>query len=265
MFLSDLTVGQYYHSDSILHRLDPRTKLLASLIFMTCLLLSRSLAEVLLHGSICLVGFYFSKIPIKLVLRNLKPFLWLFLITFCIHIFTTPGVSLFKMPLLGFQITEQGLTNGLTYSVRLSLFIICSALLTLTTAPIELTDSLEKLLSPLRRFKMPVHEFVLMITLSLRFLPLLIREAERIKNAQLSRGLSLDGNLLQRIKNIVPMILPLFVSVIRRANDLATAMEARHYIGGEGRTSFRQLRLRPADYRLMFFSMVYLMGVIFLV
>lgn len=264
-FLRDITLGQYYPADSFLHRLDPRSKLLASLIFMTCLLLPVRLNSILLQAGICVLGFYFSRIPAKMIIRNLKPFLWLFLITFGIHLFTTKGNAVVSIPFFGIKATEQGLLNGISYSIRLSLLIIFAALLTMTTAPIELTDSLDKLLSPLKRFRLPVHEFVLMITLALRFLPILIREAERIKNAQLSRGASLEGSLLQRVKNIVPMILPLFISAIRRAEDLAVAMEARHYVGGEGRTSYRKLAFSGGDYSLLAFSLAFLGGVLVLI
>ncbi len=264
MALKDITLGQYFPGNSFLHRLDPRSKLFASLIFMTCLLLSQELFLFLLLTGVCLLGFYLSEIPLSRILKNLKPFFWLFLITFCIHLFTTKGHEINRISFLGFGLSEEGLLNGLSYSLRLGLLIVFAAFLTMTTPPIEITDSLEKLFSPLKRFKVPVHEFVLMMTLSLRFLPLLILEAERIKNAQLSRGVSLEGNLLQRVKNIVPMILPLFISAIRRAEDLAVAMEARHYVGGEGRTSFRKLRFRKGDFGMLAFSSLTFFGVVLL-
>jgi len=264
MALKDITLGQYFPGNSFLHRLDPRSKLFASLIFMTCLLLSQKFFLFLLLAGICVLGLYLSEIPLSRMLKNLKPFFWLFLITFLIHLFTTPGKEFIHISIWGFSLSEEGFVNGLTYSLRLGLLIIFAAFLTMTTPPIEITDSLEKLFSPLKRFKVPVHEFVLMVTLSLRFLPLLILEADRIKNAQLSRGVSLEGNLLQRIKNIVPMILPLFISAIRRAEDLAVAMEARHYIGGEGRTSFRKLRFRRGDFGMLAFAGLACLGVVVL-
>lgn len=264
MALKDITLGQYYPGNSFLHRLDPRSKLLTSLIFMTCLLLSNKLFLLLVLLGVSVSGVYFSGIPFVRMLKNLRPFFWLFLITFLIHLFTTQGRELIRIPILGFSLSEEGFVNGVSYSLRLGLLIVFAGFLTMTTAPIELTDSLEKLLSPLKRFKVRVHEFALMMTLSLRFLPILILEAERIKNAQLSRGASLEGNLLRRVKNIVPMILPLFVSAIRRAEDLAVAMEARHYVGGEGRTSFRKLQFRRGDFGLLAFSMVALLAIVVL-
>jgi len=196
-----------------------------------------------------------------MVSKNLKPFFWLFLITFLIHLLTTRGTVLYSIPWLDWTITSEGMTNGTVYSIRLALLIIIAALLTMTTAPIELTDSLEKLFSPLKRVKVPVHEFALMMTLALRFIPILLREAERIRNAQLSRGLSLEGNLMHRVKNIIPMILPLMVAAIRRADELAVAMEARSYTGGSGRTTYRKLGFAPGDYVLLTGTMVCICGV----
>lgn len=263
-FLTDITLGQYYPGNSFLHRLDPRSKLLASLLFMTCLLLSNNWTLLGLHTGVCLLGIYFSKIPIQIILKNLKPFFWLFLITFAIHGLTTKGTALVDVPLLGLTVTQEGVFHGFSYSFRLALLIIFAALLTLTTEPIELTDSLEKLFAPLNRFKVPVHEFGLMMTLSLRFLPILLREGERIKNAQLSRGISLEGNIIRRVRNIAPMVLPLLVSAIRRAEDLAVAMEARHYVGGGQRTCFQKLEFGKRDVCLALFATTFLLGFVLL-
>lgn len=261
-FLNDITLGQYCPGNSFLHTLDPRSKLIASLLFMTGLLLSNSISLILLLGGICVVGIYFSEMPIKIISKNLKPFFWLFLITFAIHLLTTKGETILTVPFLGLSVTEEGFFNGITYSLRIVFLITFAALLSLTTAPIELTDSLERLFSPLKKLKVPVHEFALMMTLSLRFIPILIQEAERIKNAQLSRGVSLQGSLPRRVKNIIPMILPLFISAFRRAEDLAVAMEARHYVGGEGRTNYRRLVFKRADFGLLIFSGAILSGIV---
>lgn len=260
-FINDITLGRYYPGDSILHDLDPRSKLLASLLLMLSLFISINLWSLLLLFVICVLGFQVSGIPFSMASRNLKPFFWLFLITFLIHVLTTRGTVLYTLPLLNWTITSEGMTNGMLYSIRLGVLIIIAALLTMTTAPIELTDSLEKLFSPLKRLKVPVHEFALMMTLALRFVPILLREAERIRNAQLSRGLSLEGNLMRRIRNIVPMILPLMVAAIRRADELAVAMEARNYAGGSGRTTYRKLGFAPHDYALLAGTMVCVCGV----
>jgi energy-coupling factor transport system permease protein len=260
-FLNDITLGQYYPGNSFLHRLDPRSKLISSLFLMTSLLLCNNLSIILALGGICIVSVYLTKLPVKIISKNLKPFIWLFLITFGIHLLTTEGKTIASLSVLGLKISEQGLINGTTYSIRLAFLITFAALLTLTTPPIELTDSLERLFSPLKKFRVPVHEFSLMMTLSLRFIPILIREAERIKNAQLSRGVSLQGSLLQRVKNIIPMILPLFISAFRRAEDLSVAMQARNYVGGEGRTNYRRLEFKRGDFGLLIFSGAVMFGV----
>ncbi len=246
-FLKDITLGQYYPGNSYLHRLDPRSKLLTSLILMTGLLVSHNWTLILLEIGVCLLAVGFSKVPIGVFMRNLKWFVWLFLITFAIH---------------ALDLSEEGLRAGLLYTVRLVLLIVFAALLTLTTVPVALTDGLERLLAPLRRFKLPVHEFAFMMTLALRFIPILIQEGERVKNAQLSRGASLEGPLMRRIRNMIPMLLPLFISAIRRADDLAIAMAARNYTGGEGRTSYSQLVLCQADYITVMLSILMLSAVL---
>lgn len=259
-FLSDITLGQYYPGDSILHRLDPRGKLLASLVVMTCLLLSTELRLIVTQSVVVLAAICIAGIPFKIFAKNLKWFLWLFLITFAIHLFEISATA--TLPFLNFEIRDAGWLNGAVYTLRLALLIIMASLLTLTTSPIELTDGLERFFAPLKRLKVPVHELALMMTLSLRFIPILIREAERVKNAQLSRGASLQGSLLQRIRNIIPMLLPLFVSAIRRADDLAIAMTARNYLGGDGRTCYHRFAFGAQDIGLLLISAVWLIGIL---
>lgn len=252
-FLTDISLGQYFPGDSFIHRLDPRTKLIAIFCFMTALLVS--FEPIVLGGFavLLIVIIAGSRLPVALVLKNIRPFIWLFLLTVLVHLFWTQGRVLYTVPLLNLDITKEGLTLGLVYSVRLVLLIILAALLTLTTSPIELTDALEKMLGPLKRFKVPTHEIVMMLTLSLRFIPTLLEEALRLKNAQMSRGATFDGNLVQRIKSVVPLILPLFISAFRRADDLALAMDSRCYTGGEGRSSFKKLKFKMADYGVLVF------------
>jgi energy-coupling factor transport system permease protein len=261
-FLNDITLGQYYPGRSFLHALDPRSKLLASLILMTGLLVSNQIVLVLLFVGIAGAAVLCSGMPSLLILKNLKPFVWLFLFTFGFHLLATAGESFVELPVVGISLTIEGLFNGVLYTARLVLFLVFAALLTMTTAPIELTDSLEKLLAPLKRFKFPVHDFAIMLTLSLRFLPILIREAERIKNAQLSRGATLEGNIVVKIKNISPMVLPLFISAIRRAEDLAVAMEARCYVSGGSRSSFRQMMFAGRDFAVVLIAVSSLMTVV---
>lgn len=263
-FLTDISLGQYYPGDSFIHRLDPRTKLIAIFCFMTALLVS--FQPVVLGGFAILLIIIIasSRLPVALVLKNIRPFIWLFFLTVLVHLFWTQGQVLYTVPVVNLDVTQEGLTLGLVYSVRLVLLIILAALLTLTTSPIELTDALEKMLGPLKRFKVPTHEIVMMLTLSLRFIPTLLEEALRLKNAQMSRGATFDGSLVQRIKSVVPLILPLFISAFRRADDLALAMDSRCYTGGEGRSSFRKLKFKAADYVVLVFMFAVLVFLFFI-
>ncbi len=247
----DLTFGQYVPGNSFIHKLDPRTKLIASLILMTCFLLSDKLLNMFLFTGICTVTMFLTKISIRIILGNLRSFLWLVIFTFSLHLLLTPGEQLINIPFVGLVVTQQGLANGLLYSLRIMLLLVLAVMLTMTTTPIELADSIEKLGSPLKKLQIPVQEFALMLTLSLRFVPILLREAETIKEAQLSRGLLLETNVLQKIKNIIPMIIPLFVSSIRRAEDLAVAMEARSYTGSQGRTNYKKYTFTGNDFKTL--------------
>jgi len=247
-FLNDISLGQFYPVDSFVHRLDPRTKLIAIMLIMTGLLVSFKLT--VLSGFLAFSVFVvlLSRIPLTLVFRNLRPFLWLFLITISVHLFWTSGQVLATLPIINISITREGLMMGFIYSLRLALLVIFAAILTLSTSPIELTDALEKMLAPLKRFRVPTHEIVMMLTLSLRFIPTLLEEAQRLKNAQISRGATFEGSLIRRMRSIIPLVLPLFVSAFRRADELALAMDSRCYAGGEGRTSFKRLKFTAPDY-----------------
>lgn len=257
-FLNDISLGHYYPGDSFVHRLDPRTKLIAVMFFMSSLLISFEPIILALFVILSIGTVLLSKLPASVVFRNLRPFIWLFGLTVFIHMFWTKGEVIARVPLIQAQITREGLSMGLVYSLRLALLIVFAAILTLSTLPIELTDALERLIKPLKYFKIPTHEIVLMLTLSLRFIPTLMEEANRLKNAQISRGASFEGSLVQRIKNIVPLILPLFISAFRRADELALAMDARCYAGGEGRTSFKKLVFQRKDYSTLLFSILIL-------
>jgi energy-coupling factor transport system permease protein len=188
-----------------------------------------------------------SRLPVNLVLRNIRPFLWLFTLTIIIHLVWTSGRILYHIPILNLDITYEGLQLGLRYTARLVLFILLATILTLSTSPIEMMDALERMGRPLQRWHVPVHELTLMLSLSLRFVPTLMEEAMRIRNAQLSRGAHFEGSLVKRIRSLVPMLLPLFISAFRRADELAYAMDARGYTGGDGRTCFTVLKFRLAD------------------
>ncbi len=251
-FFSDITLGQYYPGDSAVHRLDPRCKLFAALCLITSLMLSYSPLVLAALTLMLLLIIHLARLPFALVVKNLRPFLWLFAVTWIIHLFWTSGRILWIIPGVNAEITWEGAVWGGIYVARLALLIAAAALLTLTTAPLELADALERIFRPLKRFRVPAHELSLMLTLSLRFIPTLMEEALRIRNAQMSRGARFDGSLLNRVRSLLPLMVPLFVSAFRRADELAQAMDARCYNGGDGRTTYTRLHFSLADYGVCF-------------
>jgi len=258
--LNDITLGQYYPTDSFIHRLDPRTKVLVILGAMTVFILFHNVIKLVIAFIVILFIIKTSRVPFLLVVRNLRPFLWLFLLTIIFHLFLTKqGELLFTIPYLGVKVTKPGLINGSIYSFRLGILILLAAILTLTTSPMELTDALDRFLKPLQKFGISTHEFTMMITLSLRFIPTLLFEADKLQKAQLSRGATFKGNLIQRVKSVIPLILPLFISVFRRADELALAMDARCYSGGKDRTSFKKLAFATSDYFVLSGTLVFLL------
>lgn len=238
--LTDITLGQYYPGDSFLHRMDPRAKILCTMIFIVAIFLANNLWSYLLVAGFTFLAIAMSGVPASLIWKAIKP-LWIILVfTMGIHVLTTPGNELFTWKFI--HISEDGIRNGLIMTLRLVFLIAFSSLLTYTTSPIVLTDGIEALLMPFKRFGVPAHELAMMMTIALRFIPTLLEETDRIMKAQSSRGADfVNGNLWQRAKNMVPLLVPLFISAFRRADDLATAMEARCYRGGEGRTKMHQL------------------------
>ena len=262
--LSDITLGQYYPVDSFVHRLDPRTKLLLTLIGMTGLLIAHQFLGLCFVAGLILIGIRSSHLPVAMVLRNLRSFLWLFVLTFFIHLLFSEGVAIIRIPYVNIDVSSQGILNGFSYSLRLALLITFATLLTLTTSPIEITDALEVMLGPLKRVGVPAHELTMMMTLSLRFIPTLIAEADKLRKAQVSRGVSFHGNIMRRVKNIIPLILPLFISVFRRADELALAMDSRCYSGGEGRTRYKELSFNKYDYFVLLGVTLLFLFVLFL-
>ena len=262
-FLSDITLGAYFPGSSFIHRLDPRTKFIAMLILLTGVVSSLDFIHLFAYLLLFIAAVLGSRLPFGLLLRNLKPFLWLFVLTVVFHLFFTSGESAFRVPGVGLSVSGRGAVTGAVYSIRLALLILYAALFTLTTSPIEMTDALEKLLAPLRRIRLPVHEIVMMLTLSLRFVPTLIEEAQRLMNAQRSRGASFTGGPLRRARSVVPLIVPLFVSAFRRADDLALAMDARCYSGGQGRTAYKRLSYNRSDICLLCFCVAVLIPSLF--
>ncbi|MBO8126491.1 MAG: energy-coupling factor transporter transmembrane protein EcfT [Firmicutes bacterium] len=245
--LDGMTLGQYVPGDSLIHRLDPRTKIIASIVLIVLLFLVEGFVGYLLVASGIMAIIVISRLPLDFVLKGLKPLRLILILTFILHLFMNEGRELARIgPLV---MTYEGLIRGILMTARLGLLVLATSLLTLTTSPIRLTDGLEALLNPFSRFGLPAHEVAMMMTIALRFIPTLFEETEKIMKAQKARGADFEsGKLTERAKNLVPLLVPLFVSAFRRADELAVAMEARCYRGGEGRTKFHQLALTSADY-----------------
>jgi energy-coupling factor transport system permease protein len=243
----DIALGRFVLVDSPVHDLDPRTKIISTIALTIALFSSDSALVLAICGAVTLLAAARSHIPARLLLRSLGPFLWLFSFTFLLHAVLTPGQALWYLPAFDISFTREGIAYGLLLCSRLVIAISLASLMTLTTTPMELTNALERLLRPLRRCGFPAHEFAMMVTISIRFIPVLLDEAERLHKAQLSRGADFGGSLLQRARQMVPLIVPLFVSAFDRADRLALAMESRAYGCGIARTSFRELCFRRRD------------------
>lgn len=238
--LKDITLGQYFPGTSFLHQLDPRCKIIATLIVIVAIFLAESLPAYGLITVFILLCFFISHLPLKLILKSLKPLWVIIILTMGIHVFTTSGTVIWQWGIL--HITWEGIRQGALMTARLIYLIVFSSLLTYTTSPIVLTDGIEHSLNPFRRVGVPAHELAMMMTIALRFIPTLLEETDRIMKAQTARGANFtSGSIMQRGRNMIPLLVPLFVSAFRRADDLATAMEARCYRGGEGRTRMHEL------------------------
>ena len=245
--LNDITMGQYYPVDSPVHRLDPRIKLVDTLLFIVAVFLAQSFV-----GYLLLFGFLYgvtrlARVPFRMLLKGLKPLRIILILTFLLNLFFTPGEKTL-VAFWGIRITLEALRQAAFYSLRLAFLVAGTSLLTLTTSPVALSDGIELLLSPLKKIHFPVHERAMMMTIALRFIPTLLEETDKIMKAQMARGADFEsGNLIARAKAMVPLLVPLFVSAFRKAGDLAMAMESRCYHGGEGRTRMRVLKLTRND------------------
>lgn len=257
----EITLGQYYPVDSLIHRLDPRTKLFGTLVFIASLFIADNvwgyvLATVALGAVISL-----SRVPFRFMVRGLKAILILLLISVSFNLFLTEGRVLVRFWI--FKITLEGVHQAAFMAVRLIYLVIGSSVMTLTTTPNQLTDGLEKGLGFLKRFHVPVHEVAMMMSIALRFIPILVEETDKIMKAQMARGADFEtGNLIQKAKAMVPLLVPLFISAFRRATDLAMAMEARCYRGGEGRTKMKPLQYGQRDHEAY---MIYLLYVLLMI
>lgn len=246
--LKNITMGQYYPVDSLVHRMDPRIKILLTIALIVVVFMVHSLLGYAVVLCFVFMTSRLSNVPFGMLVKGIKPLRFILILTFVLNLFfSSEGTPLLQ---LGFiRITDAGLNQAVHYSLRLMFLVMGTSLLTLTTSPIMLSDGIELLLSPLKRFHFPAHELGMMMSIALRFIPTLLEETDKIQKAQMARGADFEsGNLLQRAKAMVPLLVPLFVSAFRRAGDLAMAMEARCYHGGENRTRLRVLRITRNDY-----------------
>lgn len=244
--IRDITIGQYYPTDSVIHKLDPRVKLVGTIVFIISLFVFRSWVGYVLATLVLAAVIKISKVPFKFMIRGLKSIVILLLITVIFNLFLTPGETLIQIWKL--RITKEGVVTAVFMIFRLMYLIIGSSVLTLTTTPNHLTNGLEKGLNPLKKIKVPVHEISMIMSIALRFIPILLEETDKIMKAQMARGADFEsGGLIKKAKSLVPLLVPLFISAFRRSNDLAMAMEARGYRGGDGRTKMKPLVYKNRD------------------
>ena len=255
--LRDITLGQYYPVDSFVHRLDPRTKLFGTMVFIISLFLANSWPGYGLATLFLVIAIGLSKVPVRFMLKGLRAVLVLLIISVSFNLFLTDGEVVFKLWI--FKITREGIRISLFMGMRLIFLIVGSSVMTLTTTPNALTDGLEKSLGFLKVIKIPVHEISMMMSIALRFIPILIEETDKIMKAQMARGADFEsGNIIQKAKAMVPLLVPRFISAMRRATDLAMAMEARCYHGGDGRTKLKPLKYKREDILTYLYYLVYM-------
>lgn len=246
--LKDITLGQYYPGNSKVHNLDPRVKILLTMIYIVLLFTVKNFSGFAVFAAFTFFVIYSAKIPVKFVFKGIKPLLFIILFTAVLNIFMTQGRIAFRIPYTPIVATWEGIYMATFMIIRLVFLIIGTSLLTLTSSPISLTDGIEHLLSPFKKIGVPAHELAMMMTIAIRFIPTLLEETEKIMKAQTSRGADFEtGNLLKRAKSLVPLLVPLFISAFRRADELALAMECRCYNGGNGRTRMKKLRITKSD------------------
>ena len=261
--MRELTLGQYYPADSILHRLDPRVKFIGTILYIVSLFVVRGPAGYVFAFLVLAALVGLSKVPPSFVAKSLRPVYFILAITMIFNILLTPGTVLVRFGIL--RITEEGIRQAVLMGVRLVLLVAGSSVMTLTTTPNELTDAMERVFAFLAVLHVPVHEIAMMMSIALRFIPILTEETDKIRKAQMARGADFEsGKFIERMRAMIPLLVPLFVSAFRRANDLALAMEARCYHGGEGRTRMKPLRYRKRDAAAYALAGVYLAACIVL-
>ena len=260
--LKDITLGQFFPGHSVIHRLDPRTKLLMLVVYIVALFMAVSWVSYGVLFGFLAISIALSKIPVKSILKGMKPLVMILVFTAVLNIFFTEGETVLVN--LGFaKITLEGLQRAFFMLIRILMLVTGTFLMTYTTSPIALTDGLESLLNPLKKIKVPVHELSMMMCIALRFIPTLIEETDKIMSAQKARGADFEtGKLMDRIKALIPILVPLFISAFRRADELATAMECRCYQGGDGRTKMKLLRYKLRDFKTFGIGLVLLAAVI---
>lgn len=261
--IRDITIGQYYPQDSVLHRMDPRVKFVGTMAYILSLFLFDSFIGYVVAGLFLASAIVLSKVPFGFMVKGLKTIMVLLGITMFFNLIFTPGEVIWSVWII--KITKEGIALAVKMGVRLVFLIIGASVMTLTTTPNQLTDGLEDLMHPLNKIHVPVHEISMMMSIALRFIPILLEETDKIMKAQTARGADFEnGNLVQKVKSMVPLLVPLFISAFRRANDLAMAMEARCYHGGDGRTQMKPLKYQRRDYIAYGIVVAYLaLGIVF--
>lgn len=260
--LKDITLGQFFPADTVVHRLDPRTKLLAVILYIVALFNARGVVTYAIMAAVLAACVLLSRVPFKSLTRGLKPVYIIVAFTAIMNMFFTAGTPVADVWLVR-HITFEGIVSAVQMILRIVLLIMGTFLMTYTTSPIALTDGLESLLSPLKKLRLPIHELAMMMSIALRFIPILVEETDKIMKAQMARGADFEtGNLIQKAKSMVPLLVPLFISAFRRATDLAMAMEARCYRGGEGRTKMKPLKYEKRDHKAYLVYAVYLVLIV---
>ena len=255
--MMNITIGQYYPAESFVHRLDPRVKLLGVIVFIAMLLSAVNVWGYVFAGLCLAAVIYATRVPVKYMLRGLKAILFIVVFTAVLNLFFTPGEDvLFEYWVI--RVTMEGVQLTVMMCVRLSMLVVGSSILTLTTSPTQLTDAIEYLLKPLKKIGVPAHEIAMMMTIALRFIPTLMEEMDKIMKAQMARGADFDtGGIIKKAKSMIPLLVPLFISAFRRADELSVAMEARCYRGDVNRTKLRKLKFAARDYRVMVYVAVF--------
>ena len=247
----DIIIGQYVPGNSPLHKMNPPVKIIMTILYIVLLFILKNPISYVVFTIYTIRLILISGVPFKMILKGLKPMLWIFIFTAVLNVFMTPGDTVWALKIFKFtlKITKEGIESGSLMVIRLLYLVMGTSLLTLTTSPLQLTDGIEKLLKPFNKIKVPSHEIAMMMTIAIRFIPTLAEETDKIMKAQIARGADFEnGNLIQKAKNMVPLLVPLFISAFRRANDLAMAMEARCYHGGDNRTQMKPLTYKKRDH-----------------